>query len=115
MVRGSRAFTVERGHTVSQTIPSISTEFATVELRANVELDAQPVSFVFKPEGIEPTLEEERQTAEWLTPVGNTRTAGVLVGPGAYVLAEGVWRIWWRLVDVTETPFRMAGGTVTIT
>jgi len=103
---------------VSQTIPSISKEYARVDVTADVELGAQSISFVFLPKvspDTEPTGGDPWVTATWLGSAGTTRTAGVLVGPGATVLPEGDYRIWWKLTAAPEVPFRMAGGTLTIT
>lgn len=95
-------------------IPSISVEYARVSLTADVTLDAQTVELAFMGSyNTEPDT-GDWVAATWLTPVGTTRTAGVLVGPGAHVLAEGKYYIWFRLTDTPEVPARYA-GQITIT
>ena len=95
-------------------IPSISVEYARVSLTADVTLDAQAVELAFMGAyGVEPGP-ADWVAATWLTPAGTTRTAGVLIGPGQLVLAEGTHYVWFRLSDTPEVPTRQA-GQITIT
>lgn len=91
------------------TIPSISVEYARVRLTADVELNSQTVELAFLSSYTAEPSGGDWHAATWLTPAGTTRTAGVLIGPGALVLAEGTWNVWWRLTDTPEVPARKAG------
>ena len=90
-------------------IPSISVEYARVRLTADVELTSQTVELAFLASYSTEPSGGDWVAATWLTAAGTTRTAGVLVGPGQHVLAEGRWYVWYRLTDTPEVPARRAG------
>lgn len=96
------------------TIPSISVEYARVRLTADVTLDSQTIEMAFVSGYTGEPASGDWHAATWLTPSGTARTAGVLIGTGGLVLAEGTWSVWWRLTDSPEVPARRA-GTITIT
>lgn len=91
------------------TIPSISVEYARVSITADVTLTSQTVELAFLSSSTAEPADADWETATWLGDAGTTRTAGVLVGPGALVLAEAVWYVWWRVTDSPEVPARRAG------
>lgn len=100
--------------TVGVEIPSVSTEYARVRLTADVELGTQVVELAFLASSTAEPEAGDWETATWLGDAGTTRHAGVLVGPGALVLAEGTYWIWWRIADTPEIPVRKA-GRITVT
>lgn len=91
------------------TIPSISTEYARVSITGDVELTSQAVQMAFLQSSTAEPSVGDWQTATWLTDPGVTRTAGVLVGPGALALDEGTWWVWWKVTDTPEIVARRAG------
>lgn len=93
-------------------IPSISVEYARVTLTADVTLDSQTVELAFMSSRQAEPTSGDWKTATWLTAVGKTRKAGVLVGPGELELAKGTWYMWFRLADTPEVPARYAGQLV---
>jgi hypothetical protein len=99
---------------MSAQIPSISVEYARVRIIANVDLGSQLVEIAFVGSRTTEPVSGDWVTASWLGSTGTTREAGVLVGPGAHVLAEGTWYLWFRLTDSPEVPARYA-GTLRIT
>lgn len=94
--------------------PSISVEYARVRITANVSLSSQVVELAFMGSRTTEPSSGDWVTATWLGDAGTTRDAGVLVGPGQHVLAEGTWHCWFRVTDTPEVPARYA-GTLTIT
>lgn len=78
-------------------------EYVKVEMTADVELDAQPVSIAAHPyDSIEdPTW----HAATWLGAVGTTRSAGAMFGP-AEELAEGDYRAMIKVTDDPEIPLK---------
>lgn len=93
-------------------IPSVSTEyvrFAVKQLIGDTEQDptSATVSFAFVGRGVEPTTEwfagdwEPTSAAPWF--------ARALVGPGAQVIAEGLYDVWIRIATGTETVARKVG------
>jgi hypothetical protein len=100
--------------TVGVTIPSVSTEYARVKISSDVSLGTQPVYLAFLTSSAAEPASGDWQTATWLGTADTTRYAGVLVGPGALVLAEGVYWCWFKVTDSPEVPARNA-GRLTIT
>lgn len=99
---------------MSVEIPSISVEYARVKLSADVTLGTQTVQMAFLTSSTAEPTGGDWQAATWLGDAGTTRHAGVLVGPGAFVLTEGEWWVWWRITDTPEVPARR-GGRIRIT
>lgn len=95
--------------------PSTTTEYVRVSITASVIIGGQPVSLAFlsTPPPTEPSL-IQWENATWLDASGTTRTAGLLIGPAARVLAEGIYYVWYRVTDTPEIPTRYA-GTIIIT
>lgn len=100
--------------TVGVEIPSISVEYARVRITADVTLNSQTVALAFLTSSTAEPAGGDWQTATWLGAADTTRYAGVLVGPGNLVLAEGVYWVWWKVTDTPEVPARR-GGRITIT
>lgn len=95
--------------------PSISVEYARVRITANVSLSSQTVELAFMGSRTTEPGDSDWVTATWLGDAGTTRDAGVLVGPGQHVLAEGSYWVWFRVTDTPEIPARYAAGQLTIT
>ena len=100
--------------TVGVEIPSVSTEYARVKITADVTLGSQVVALAFLTSSTAEPAGGDWQTATWLGSADTTRYAGVLVGPGALVLAEGTYWCWFKVTDSPEAPARRA-GRLTIT
>ena len=102
-------------------LSSVSKEYVRVRwvltaeaVAEGITLSTQPVVMAFlSSDTAEPTAPDE-VTATWLTAAGTARTAGVLVGPGALVKAEGNYTVWSKITDTPETVWRKI-GSLTIT
>lgn len=98
---------------------SIATEYARARWTLNAEgvaegltFDAQVVQMAFLASSTAEPDTGDWVAATWLTAAGTSRTCGVLVGPGALVLAEGTWYVWTRLTDTPEIIPRKVGTLV---
>jgi hypothetical protein len=94
-------------------IPSISTEYARVNITGDVTLSTQTVELAFMSDRSTEPGSGDWHSATWLGSSGTSRDAGVLVGPAALVLTGTVY-VWFRVTDTPEIPARYA-GTITIT
>jgi hypothetical protein len=98
------------------TMYEASTEYLHIEWQASVALDQQTVEFAFLT-GKNPVPDSSTtwQTGEWEGDASITRTARLLVGPGAKVqLPTGKVAVFTRLHDSPEVPVRES-GVITVT
>jgi hypothetical protein len=80
-------------------------EYVKIEMTADVELDAQPVSIAAHP--YDSTEDPTWHAATWLGTVGKIRSAGVLFGPGAVAeLDEGDYLAMIKVTDSPEIPVK---------
>lgn len=98
-------------------ISSASVDFvsAWVDSTANggegITLSSQAVAIALIPVGSgDPTDATTWFGASWTGPVGTSREAAILIGPGtSHVIAEGEWSVWVKVTDSPTIPVIPAG------
>jgi hypothetical protein len=100
-------------------IPAVSTEYLRADITAitagnNLPVDptGDAIYFAFTAVGAEP-LSGDWHTAGWESS-GPPYVARILLGPGGLALAQGKYAIWFKIVDLPETPV-IPLGTLYIT
>lgn len=90
--------------------PSITLRYYSVEISADVTLDAQPVWFAFMPidektgESDEPGV-DDWEPATWIGPAATKRVARLNLGPdGDVTLENGLYAVWYWVDGSPEIP-----------
>lgn len=79
---------------------------------AGVPFNLQPVHLALVTAGGTPQL-SDFHPAEWVGAAGLIRWCRILVGPGVLPYAAGVYDVFARVEDISETPIRKINGQVT--
>lgn len=96
-------------------LPAMSKEYLHGVVVSNVSLDAQPVEVAILGPAASPDGSTTWYVAEWEGDAATTRSWRLLVGPTTTVaLTPGVYSVWYRVTDVTETPVRKHADTLTV-